>query len=137
MNKEKTSGKFHVEFDANDSFYPVRIYKGEKLILNFVGALRYHEQSALDSDKQSAEDICSVLNRALALNSVFSRGWVDVEDRLPEQDGVYLVTLKPLVDASSTNIGWFRGGKFQHTSADKVIAWQQLPEPFFREKEKL
>lgn len=66
--------------------------------------------------------------------------WIPVSERLPEEDGEYLVTKRAVwtgkeeVDISrwyeddiETNNGFYK--------ADKVIAWQPLPEPYKAEKE--
>lgn len=69
-------------------------------------------------------------------------GWISVEDRLPEEKGMYLVTYHPCYwdDVNpevEVGIDTFRGKttwakkKFQ-----RVIAWQPLPEPYRPERSK-
>lgn len=67
-------------------------------------------------------------------------GWISVEDRLPEEKGMYLVTYHPCYwdDVNpevEVGIDTFRGKttwakkKFQ-----RVIAWQPLPDPYGPER---
>ena len=74
------------------------------------------------------------------LRKYINDGWIPVEERLPEEKGVYLVTYHPCywdnVDPEVyVGIDTFRGKttwakrKFQ-----RVIAWRPLPEPYRPER---
>ena len=62
--------------------------------------------------------------------------WIPVEDRLPTEDGEYLVTRSNY--AETTHIVdvaiWYKSEKKNHGfhKANKVTAWMPLPEPYKR-----
>ena len=60
--------------------------------------------------------------------------WTLIEDRLPEKDGDYLVTM-PLDHTPYVFIFPFRNGKFFGDRDDepnnkRIIAWMELPKPY-------
>ena len=64
---------------------------------------------------------------------VFS--WIPVEERLPEKDGFYLVTMDGEIageDKPFTGLTEFENGKWLDDEDDYqcVLAWQPLPEPY-------
>ena len=62
--------------------------------------------------------------------------WVPVTEKLPERDGLYIVTLDGgLVGQKEpfASINYFENGQWD--DEDSVIAWMRLPEPY-RPKEK-
>lgn len=67
--------------------------------------------------------------------------WISVEDRLPEEDDMYLVTVHPRYIVPGgiqiDMLGWHEGKwNFQYFDGrdavfpDPVIAWQPLPAPY-------
>lgn len=65
----------------------------------------------------------------------YSGGWISVEDRLPEKDGFYLVTMDGEIageDKPFTGLTEFENGKWFDDEDDYqcVLAWQPLPEPY-------
>ena len=63
-------------------------------------------------------------------------GWIPVEERLPEDEEMVLVTCKTKVGRLSVYRAWRGGGYWHGTgSISDVIAWQPLPEPYRPEKE--
>lgn len=61
-------------------------------------------------------------------------GWIPVEERLPEDDGVYLCSLEHCMydDTPDVAIRRFEYGAW--CSERRVIAWQPLPEPYYPER---
>lgn len=58
-------------------------------------------------------------------------GWIPVEERLPEDEEMVLVTCKTKVGRLSVYRAWRGGGYWHGTgSISDVIAWQPLPEPY-------
>ena len=62
-------------------------------------------------------------------------GWIPVEERLPEDYSMMLVTCKTKSGSKNVNGAWYGEG-FWHGSGSmsRVIAWQPLPEPYRPEK---
>ena len=61
--------------------------------------------------------------------------WIPVSERLPENDGFYLVTLDGAIVGENrpfTGLAEFEDGKWIDDEEDYkcVIAWQPLPEPY-------
>lgn len=66
--------------------------------------------------------------------------WIPVEERLPEKDGFYLVTMDGEIageDKPFTGLTEFENGKWLDDEDDYqcVLAWQPLPEPYRLKKE--
>lgn len=62
-------------------------------------------------------------------------GWIPVSERLPEENGGYLTTVKELNYEEHVTISFFdkydmRGWQHVHMLAEKVTAWKPLPEPY-------
>lgn len=82
--------------------------------------------------------------------------WIDVKDSVPEENGEYLITWTGVLGANSTKrskplIGiaeyeiyepenyedWITtDNEFRHYHDIKVLAWQELPEPYKGDKER-
>ena len=62
-------------------------------------------------------------------------GWIPVEERLPEDDEMMLVTCETKSGRRSVNRAWYGNG-FWHGSGSMsgVIAWQSLPETYHPER---
>ena len=59
-------------------------------------------------------------------------GWIPCSERLPDKEGTYLVTLKSFKTITFAD---FKDVKHNpHFNANKVIAWQPLPQPYVNEK---
>ena len=63
-------------------------------------------------------------------------GWIPVEERLPEDERMVLVTCQTKKGIRSTNRAYY-DGKFWHGSGSMsgVTAWQPLPEPYKEDKQ--
>lgn len=71
-------------------------------------------------------------------------GWIPASERLPEEDGRYLVTFKSGIkicmvgyDSCRRTVlgypighGWYSLGKAQYYAEDSIIAWMPLPKPY-------
>lgn len=65
-------------------------------------------------------------------------GWVDVQDRLPEYGGEYLVTVASSfvgLDAVETD-RWSAGRECWQNHGRKVMSWMEMPPPYQREGDK-
>ena len=61
--------------------------------------------------------------------------WVPVSERLPEENGYYLITVKELNYGEHVTMSFFdkydmRGWQHVHMVNKKVTAWKSLPEPY-------
>lgn len=61
--------------------------------------------------------------------------WIPVSERLPEESGLYLVTLEYKEHGKGVTTLWYHGKQYGEFGwdlhvADVVIAWQPLPEPY-------
>ena len=58
-------------------------------------------------------------------------GWIPVEERLPEDEEMVLVTCQTKSGRRSMNKAWYGDGFWHGTgSMSGVIAWHPLPEPY-------
>ena len=71
-------------------------------------------------------------------------GWIPVTERLPEEDGRYLVTFKNGIKVCMVGYGsckrtvlgypighgWYSLEEAQYYAKDSIIAWMHLPEPY-------
>ena len=71
-------------------------------------------------------------------------GWIPVTERLPEEDGTYLVTFKNGIKVCMVGYGscartvlgypighgWYSLEEAQYYAEDSIIAWRPLPEPY-------
>lgn len=76
-------------------------------------------------------------------------GWIPVTERLPEEDGRYLVTFKYGIKVCMVGYGsckrtvlgypighgWYSLEEAQYYAEDSIIAWMYLPEPYKEEDE--
>lgn len=65
-------------------------------------------------------------------------GWIPVDERLPEEDGFYLVSLNIATDIDEIKVSraWFSENTKVFAEYGKaVIAWMPLPEPYRPNKE--
>lgn len=77
-------------------------------------------------------------NAADTIESLFRNqtagGWIPCSERLPEEDGFYLVTLTDkitdIVDIRIMKIYFSKTSKIFVGYGDTVIAWQPLPAPY-------
>ena len=65
------------------------------------------------------------------MDEVKNDGWIPVEERLPEDERMVLVTCQTKKGIRSTNRSYYDGA-FWHGSGSmsSVTAWQPLPEPY-------
>ena len=63
-------------------------------------------------------------------------GWIPVEERLPEDETMMLVTCRTKTGRRSVNRAWYGAGCWHGTgSMSGVTAWMPLPEPYCPKKE--
>lgn len=60
--------------------------------------------------------------------------WIPVSERLPKEEGLYLVSVKNEHDRRYSKTCWFHGDDNWFARQD-VIAWMPLPEPYKTESE--
>jgi hypothetical protein len=56
--------------------------------------------------------------------------WISTKERLPEENGVYLVTFK---GSSHASMCWFLNGKFSIYGEKRtylISAWMMMPDPY-------
>ena len=62
-------------------------------------------------------------------------GWVPVDERLPEDEEMMLVTCQTKAGRRSVNRAWYGAGCWHGTgSMSGVTAWMPLPEPYSPER---
>ena len=58
-------------------------------------------------------------------------GWIPVEEKLPEDEAMMLVTCQTKAGRLSVNRAWYGEGTWHGTGTiSGVIAWRPLPEPY-------
>lgn len=69
-----------------------------------------------------------------AIELIEQTRWIPVSERLPEKEGLYLVSVKNEHDRRYSKTCWFHGDDNWFARQD-VIAWMPLPEPYKAESE--
>lgn len=78
------------------------------------------------------------------MNDEKENGWIPVSERLPEEDGTYLVTFKNGIKVCMVGYGscertalgypirhgWYSLEEAQYYAENSIIAWMHLPEPY-------
>ena len=102
------------------------------------GSCRWQEEANMLLKKY--EDTGLSPQEILELKERVNDGWIPVDERLPEEKGVYLVTYHPCY---WDNVGFeirvgidtFRGKTaWAQRKYQRVIAWRPLPEPYCPER---
>lgn len=108
-----------------------RIEEFRKVLLPFVKKwlLRINYENRGKSDAEEFEkDFNEILDLAIKALEQEPR-WIPVEERLPEEQGLYLVTIKSgdkyYIDTDLYNTLYKKGFR-----TPNVIAWMPLPQPY-------
>lgn len=98
-----------------------------------------------NKEKETVCEVCVDLMQKLSElppGTLFSKGhWIPVSERLPEENGQYLVTVKNLTGYEQLYNNVFeceffeKDWIFKGWKDNKVIAWMPLPEPYKAESE--
>ena len=94
---------------------------------------RYGKNPYID---EKVTDLCYGMNLAKQIiRKHMKDGWIPVEDRLPEDDSMVLVTCQTKKGIRSVNRAYCDGA-FWHGSGSMsgVIAWRPLPDPYRPER---
>lgn len=89
---------------------------------------------------RTIEKIEQIICKYMSIRKHINDGWVSVEERLPENDGIYIATMDGEIVGQKipfTGLAEFENGKWVDDEDDYncVIAWRPLPEPYRPEKE--
>lgn len=90
-----------------------------------------------------------IMNYIENMDDEKENGWIPVTERLPEEDGRYLVTFKNGIKVCMVGYGsckrtvlgypighgWYSLEEAQYYAEDSIIAWMHLPEPYKEEDE--
>ena len=89
------------------------------------------DQGKLIAYEVVKEIIRSHMDEAKDINVLSNDGWIPVEERLPEDERMVLVTCQTKKGIRSTNRAYY-DGTFWHGSGSmsSVTAWCPLPEPY-------
>lgn len=83
------------------------------------------------------EDTGLTPQEILGLKENMNDGWIPVEERLPNDEEMMLVTCQKKAGRKSINRAWYGQGSWHGTgSMSGVIAWRPLPEPYCPERSK-
>ena len=113
--------------------------------LSFFGGQRAGRELWNDKSREVQDEDIANFNRDIEWLRDFIRkhmtdGWIPVEDRLPEEDGYYLVQLSkklPNEDYSDRVVVLYSGeDKDFMCYSSLIVAWRHLPEPYHPETEK-
>ena len=104
--------------------------------IQFFGGQRAGRELWNDKPREVQEDDISSFNRDIESVRDFIRkhmndGWIPVEEQLPEDEEMVLVTCQTKSGRKSVNRAWYGEGFWHGTgSMSGVIAWRSLPEPY-------
>ena len=91
------------------------------------------DQKVLNAYSQGYEDGTDNFYNAVVeiIRKHMNDGWIPVEERLPEDEEMALVTCQTKAGRKSVNRAWYGDGFWHGTgSMSGVIAWRALPEPY-------
>ena len=88
---------------------------------------------------RTIEKIEQIIYKYMSIRKHINDGWVSVEERLPENDGIYIATMDGEIVGQKipfTGLAEFENGKWVDDEDDYncVIAWRPLPEPYRPER---
>ena len=104
--------------------------------IQFFGGQRAGRELWNDKPREVQEEDISSFNRDIESVRDFIRkhmndGWIPVEERLPEDEEMALVTCQTKTGRKSVNRAWYGEGFWHGTgSMSGVIAWRPLSEPY-------
>lgn len=92
----------------------------------------FEMMSVSKSRRKNAQCFDAAIQVVKQLAEEYNNGWIPCSERLPEEEGYYLITIKyyhlhnPVVmGCNFEEDEWWNVDK-----DDEVIAWRELPEPF-------
>lgn len=104
-----------------------------KEILNMAGILHDEKRYAAEEIMRQAADTIEALSAKVAAANMeqseryYNGGWISVDDRLPEENGWYLVYAKN----QRPFVAYFKGKTFPlNNHYHEIVAWMHLPEPY-------
>lgn len=102
----------------------------EKILeeIGAIGGIRFSRYTEL---LISVKDVEKIIRSHMDDEEDTNNGWIPVEERLPEDEKMVLVTCQTKKGIRSTNRAYY-DGTFWHGSGSmsSVTAWQPLPEPY-------
>lgn len=115
----------------------------KKAISIIKNAFSWYEDNARESEEEDWSGQHEALR--MAMKALEQTRWIPVSERLPEENGQYLITVKYKPEASYENIyaehGEWTDGQwdmfcFGHCGeVEDIVAWMPLPEPYKAESE--
>ena len=104
--------------------------------LSFFGGQRAGRELWNDKPREVQDEDIANFNRDIEylkdiIRKHMNDGWIPVEERLPEDEEMVLVTCQTKTGRKSVNRAWYGEGFWHGTgSMSGVIAWRALPEPY-------
>lgn len=82
----------------------------------------------IDAMQRQIESYERTINKLMA---IINQQWIPVTDRLPDDDGMKLVTCQTKKGIKSVNRAYYMNGEWHGSgSMSGVTAWMELPEPY-------
>lgn len=102
----------------------------KEFVEKLIGRLNNEYLKYNDGDWNSAIDESIKIVNELA--EEYNNGWIPCSERLPEEDGYYLITIRFYHLHNLVVMGCnFEDGKWLYMDGDdEVLAWQPLPQPY-------
>lgn len=89
----------------------------------------FENRIAVMPESETKEMFCVAIS---ALKKQEQDRWIPVTERLPEEEGCYLVTIKNDHERRYSKTAWYSGdGWF---ARQDIIAWRSTPEPYKEKK---
>lgn len=111
-----------------------KVYRGDvvKFIRNNISLGTFMKRTIKTAD-EACWDLCDKLNYVPAIEESNEPHWIPVTERLPKEEGFYLVTLEDKCGAETT-IRFFRienGERYWSLwGNENITAWMPKPEPY-------
>lgn len=91
-------------------------------LIDRLGVMKALDEAKIKTTSEECDRIIDVIGSMPTINR-----WIPVTERLPEEEGAYIVTVKDIWGNGYVTREWFYGNEWSYSY---VVAWMPSPEPY-------